>query len=218
MQAIRNLDESVSESVPYSFISTVISCEVDGTYVISWNGLGLSSMKAYSCLVTPVSGDVVSVISTSDGQRFITAIIDRKESAFADIALPENTRIFAPDSLQLASGNKINISAPRVGQVSSYQYQKSEKSVWDIENSVFRGATVDARLDKLTLVAKWFTTIADQALHKFCSYIRKTEQSDQVEAGLLTQKSRGVHITQSKVMIMNSEKDTRINGERIHMG
>lgn len=218
MQSVYKIVQSIESSSPHSFISTVVDVEENGSVLVWFNGSTMSVRVAFSCLITPVKGDLVFVISTSEGLQFVTAILERSESVLAEIALPDRARIYTKDSLQLSAGKHVNVTAPRVGQVSSYQYQKSDEAVWDVGKSVFHGSTADVQVGKVTIVSDWLTIIANQAVQKFRSYMRKTEQSDQVDAGMVSRKSRGVYMTHAKVMVMNSEKDTRINGERIHMG
>jgi len=62
------------------------------------------------------------------------------------------------------------------------------------------------------------STMAKQVIDRFKSYIRHSENSDQVKAGQMTREVSGLYSMDSKYTIMVSKRDTKIDGERIHMG
>lgn len=60
--------------------------------------------------------------------------------------------------------------------------------------------------------------MAKQAIQKFNSYVRKSDISDQVQAAQMSRKVDGLYTMNSKHTILVSQKDTKIDGEHIHMG
>jgi len=60
--------------------------------------------------------------------------------------------------------------------------------------------------------------MAKQVIDRFKSYIRHSEESDMVKAAQMTREVSGLYSMDSKYTIMLSKKDTKIDGERIHMG
>ena len=60
--------------------------------------------------------------------------------------------------------------------------------------------------------------MAKQLTERVKNYIRHTEDYDQVNAGQMTRKVDGLYAMDSRHTVMVSKKDTKIDGERIHMG
>ena len=60
--------------------------------------------------------------------------------------------------------------------------------------------------------------MARQVIEKFKSYVRGTEDYDQVNAGQMMRKAKGLYSMDSEQTIMVSRKHTKIDGERIFMG
>jgi hypothetical protein len=61
-------------------------------------------------------------------------------------------------------------------------------------------------------------TLAKIVMQKFNHYVRRTSENDLVSAAQMDRKVDGLYSMNSKITMMVSEKDTKIDGERIHMG
>jgi len=60
--------------------------------------------------------------------------------------------------------------------------------------------------------------MAKQVVNKFMTYMRHSENFDQVKAGDMTRSIEGLYSVNTKQTIMISKNDTKIDAERIHIG
>jgi hypothetical protein len=114
-------------------------------------------------------------------------------------------------SVTLAAGDKLCCLSDQV-------IHKSREAVVDYDEVVARGTSLQASFKTVRLISQMVNTLAKQVIAKFKNYIRHTEDYDQVKAGQMTRKADGLYSMDSKYTVMVSKKDTKIDGERIHMG
>jgi hypothetical protein len=94
---------------------------VDGAQVVLSIGADrFCGRRAFSCLVVPQAGDVVSVISDHHGGRYVTAILERllpgETELFSDrpvsIRSAAGVRVEAGTALEMEAGERIRLGSP----------------------------------------------------------------------------------------------------------
>lgn len=83
---------------------------------------------------------------------------------------------------------------------------------------IARGNCLQADFKTVWVISQMVNTLAKQVISKFKNYIRRTEDYDQVKSGQMTRQVDGLYSLDSKHTVLVSKKDTKIDGERIHMG
>ena len=176
-----------------------------------WAGSNIKAKIALSCLLQPEVGDKVLLEFDDENQAYVLAILDREQVSEASLLLPNQTRIKAKESLAFESQESICLTSK------SYS-QSSESLAVKFDQAAISGKQLHSNIEILHSVSRIMSQVASQAVQKFKSYVRKTEESDQVQAAHMARQVSGLYNMQSKHTILVSEKDTKIDGEHIHMG
>lgn len=201
-----------------AFASAIVESILGDQVVINDRGLKLEAKVAFSCLVSPRQGDSVLFAKMENDQLVILAIVDRDGDQDAMIELPGKTTISSRESIHLASADSVSVSAGKVNLVANKMLQKADSATFSIKDTLAEGENLNASFSSVTLLSKLINIMAKQAIQKFKTYIRHSEAIDQVKAANMMRSSEGVYTVDSKQTVMISEKDTKIDAERIHIG
>lgn len=210
----------IVDSVPATIHhASVLSVEGDN-FVIEIAGIPQAAKTMFSCLVRPQVGDLIMYSQHDSGSYYILGIIERPENPDMTVEFPGNTTfkntagtlsLMASESVNLVSSGKLNCLADQV-------VHKSREATVDYQTITAKGSLLQASFDHVKLYSQSITTMARQAIDRFKRYIRHSDESDQVKAGQMTRDVSGMYSMDSKYTIMVSKKDTKIDGQRIHMG
>lgn len=209
--------ESLSVHVPAAMSAVVISTEQD-VFLLNINDVMNSACKAFSCLIVPIAGDKVALFQDQNGELWITAVLARSSKQGSSLSLPENCKITCPDDLSLMSANKLILMSDEIIQMSHKNVQKSDELTVDFSKAVVKGEKLASYISQINQVSDFISQTSKSMMQKFFSYVRKTDQADQVQAGQMGRKVDGLYSMNSKHTVMLSQKDTKIDGEHIHMG
>ncbi len=199
--------------------ATVIS--VTGqSVVIDLAGIPKDACIAFSCLVRPEPNDIVICSQHESGMNYILGIIERPDHSELTLDFPGDTTLKSNSgSLSLLSGKSVNMmAADKISCLSDQVIHKSRNAVVDYNELTAQGESMQASFTNIRVFSHLISTMAKQVIDKFRSYIRHCEESDMVKAGQMTRDVSGLYSMDSKYTVMVSKKDTKIDGERIHMG
>jgi Protein of unknown function (DUF3540) len=200
--------------------NATVTAICENKVIIDINGIIEEALIAFSCIIKPIAGDTVLCSATDTGSIYILGIIERNQNNTATLSFPSdvsfvsetgNVTIVSPKSLSLTAGNTLNGIAEKT-------FVKSNDGVVDINICTAHGTKLDISYKTLSIISQFFTTLVNQCIAKMKNYIRHTEEYDQVKAGHITRSTDGLYSVDSRHTIMVSKKDTKIDGERIHMG
>lgn len=221
MGEIMNLQNNnivaISAAVEGNFSAQVTAIE-ENLYQLKHKGQIILVNKAFSCLVQPQVQDTVLYSFDQYQQAFIVAILHRTEDSQLTVQLPANATIACDQNLTLRSGQHTSIISEQITQLSQKNVIKTDEAVMDFNNAVIKGSKLHSHIRHIHSISDLISTMAKQAIQKFGSYVRKSEVSDQVQAAQMGRKVDGLYTMNSKHTIMVSQKDTKIDGEHIHMG
>lgn len=210
----------LQQPAPSSVFQAQVVDRVDGGLLIDITGLVQPAEVAFSCLVQPEVGDLVLYISDHGGKHFILGIVSRPERTSMHIRLPGETLVDnAAGSLSFKVSESINFLAQeKINSVSDEVLYKSNTATVDYGQLTARGEDLQASFGRISLVTGLISTLARQVINRCKSYIRQSQDSDQVKTAQMSREVSGLYSMDSKYTIMVSKKDTKIDGERIHMG
>jgi hypothetical protein len=200
--------------------ATVISIDTDGNIEIEVEGGRHTAKLAFSCLVQPQPDDVVMFSKLETGQSYILGVIERPGCSDMTIALPGKSTIKSNSgSLSIISAESINMMASKnINSVSDQAIHKSREAVFDYQELIAKGENLQASYSNIRVFGNLLNVMAKQVINRFKSYIRNSEESDMVKSAQMTREVSGLYSMDTKYTIMISKKDTKIDGERIHMG
>lgn len=209
----------VSIAQPSNTASTAKVIAVRGAYFdLEQNGQVIVARKAFSCLMEPIVSDTVMFNFDECQQAYVIAILHRFEDVQATLEVPSKTTIACSDQLTIQSREKTAIVSKSIHEISENLIMDGKTTTMNFDQGLLKGKKLHGHVQSLTYVGDLISTAARQAINKFVSYVRKTEQMDQIQAGQMGRKVDGLYSMNSKHTIMVSSKDTKIDGEHIHMG
>lgn len=182
----------------------------DGHIQIDHDGQIINAQKAFSCLVEPQVNDTVLFSQDQHQQAFIIAILKRDEESSMNLQLAPNTT--------LSSSKKLTLHSEQITQLSQKSLQKTGEATIDFQQGLIKGEKLHSQIRHIHSISDLISTMAKQAIQTFNTYVRKSDTSDQVQAAQMGRKVDGLFTMNSKHTIMVSQKDTKIDGEHIHMG
>lgn len=187
--------------------------------LIDIRGIIEEAQVAFSCLVQPLSGDLVICTKTETGMYYILGIIERPGTQNMTLSFPADATLQAKNGdFYLYSDTSTTIVANQLNCFSDKAIHKCREAIVDYEECTARGNTFQAGFKTIRLISQSINTIAKNIVKRVQSYIRHVEGCDQVKAGQMTRDVKGLYSVDSKHTVMVSKKDTKIDGERIHMG
>lgn len=210
------INKGSGPEVPEARVVSVHGKEVK----IRLSGVTRKARVAFSCLVQPSPGDLVLCTKACTGIHYILGIAERPGTQNMTLSFPADATmrtdggslsVFSSQSVTFAAGDKLNC-------LSDQAIHKSRQAVVDFDEVTARGSNLQASFNTVRLISRVVHTMAGHLLKKVRSYIRQTEDFDRVSAGQMTRKVNGLYAMDSRHTVMVSKKDTKIDGERIHMG
>jgi hypothetical protein len=210
---------SLRDEAPVVRNARVVSA-CDNKAVIRMSGLDREARIAFSCLIRPVPGDLVLCVTDESGEYYVLGIIERPGKQDMTISFPADAAMVSEQgSLSMVSGKSVTLASDdRLNCFSGRAVHKSREAVVDFSELTARGENLQANFKSVLLISRMLNTMARQVIARAKSYIRRTEDCDQVKAGQMTRKAEGLYSMDSKHTVMVSRKETKIDGERIFMG
>jgi hypothetical protein len=192
----------------------------DQDCVIDLSGARYPARIVFSCLVRPIANDLVLCALSSSGDYYVTAVAERGASQSMTVSFPDDVTVQSPSgSMQFLSSESVTIAASEnFNCVSDQALHKSNAAVVNYDRLTASGTDLQSSFASIRIFSEFINTMSKQMLQKFKSYIRHSEQGDQVKAGNMTRQVKGLYSMDSEHTILVSKKDTKIDGERIHMG
>ncbi len=177
------------------------------------------AQKAFSCFIEPVPDDKVICSRDENGLFYILGIMQRNSKQNITFSYPENTDMISENgSLNLRSKDSLSLASKSLSFFSNKVLHKSREALVSLDDITATGSTFKASFQNIKIISHMMSTIAKQVIDRFQGYIRNTETNDQVRAGQMNRCVDEMYSMDSKYTVMVSKKDTKIDGERIHMG
>ena len=182
-------------------------------------GERIKAKKAFSCLVEPVQQDKVICSGEESGQLYVLGILERTEEKHVQIHFPGNADLVSSDgAINIRSKTSLSLMSKNMDLFSKKITHKSCKAFVAYDELAAAGSVFEASFKSVKLVSQMINTMAQQVIQRFRGYMRNTEANDQVRAGQMNRRTDGMYTMDSKYTVMVSSKDSKIDGERIHMG
>lgn len=220
MKAENSRVHPIFEPVPSAICQATVLAVADESIDLDVAGIKQSALAAFSCLVRPEPNDVVMFCRNASGINYVLGIIERPGEKNMNIELPGDATLRTRSgSLSMISSTSVNLLAGnRISCISDQAIHKSREAIIDYTDVTARGESMQASFTDIRVFSDLMCTMAKQVIDRFKCYIRHTNDYDQVKAGQMTREVSGLYSMDSRHTIMVSKKDTKIDGERIHMG
>jgi hypothetical protein len=202
-----------------SFRTARLLTESDGHYELDDQGYLFAAIVAFSCIIKPEPGDLVLYAETDSEHRIIVSIVHREGDQAMALEFPANASFRSKaGSINFTSGKSISMTSPKLSTFSESQVQRADELFLQVREMHAHGEKLNANFENIVILSKFISTMARQVINKFITYLRHSEKFDQVKSANMTRSAKGLYALNSKQTVMLSEKDTKIDAERIHIG
>ncbi len=218
IESFRSIDNTEKDKGPEIKNGHVVSI-MPNYILLDIAGEKQKAEKAFSCFIEPVVGDKVICSKDETGILYILGIIKRNEQQNITFSYPADTDMISENgSLNFRSKDSLALASKNLSLFSNKAIHKSREAIVALDDITATGSSFRASFQTVKLISHMISTMAKQVIERFHGYIRNTESNDQVRAGQMTRCVDEMYSMDSKYTVMVSKKDTKIDGERIHMG
>lgn len=207
----------ITPPLPSSIVAGTIKGGKDKRWMVeTTNGL-VNACPAFSCLVAPLAGDSV-LIAEHDGHYTILAITERKQAEMA-LTFPGDVSLNSVSGRVCINSENISLTAgDDLTMLSSQCSTTASKCQFNSGKMQINSHELEAR----TQVVKWFGKSLDAVIDRVSQHaqnvMRRVEGVETLNVGNLIQTARNTLSTNAKRATISTEKDLKLDGERIHMG
>jgi len=179
----------------------------------------LRATLAFSCLVTPETGDRV-LINASAKESHIIAIIDRKHANDMKLAFPGNVAMESKSGhINLTAAKKINLTSAQSTQISSAKFTLNALDAnVRAEKLSISGDSVTSQWRDVTSISDAMNLIVERMSQRFKNCFKQVEGVEQKSSHNYLQNVNQTLSVRSRDAVITARKDVKIDGERIHMG
>ena len=173
-----------------------------------------TARRATSCLVEPMPGDRVWVVS--QGERFVIAVLDRPSAAATGTT---KTRLSLEGDVELHASGSLELTCDRQLALRSDELQveaRSARVLFDRCASVL--GNLYAHLRETTIVGKVLETLVERvSQHSKRSY-RAISEIDHVQAGSIDYRAEEALHVHAKHAMIRAEQLVKMDADQIHLG
>jgi len=176
------------------------------------------SRRSFDCLIEPQMSDRVVVMHV-DGEHWVTNILQREQDQHVALQVEGNLTLCSKtgavqmvgQSIRQHAVQSIEQQANKVSVTSQAESHVTGKLAVSSQETAFQSQRLDAKSDKAVLSI-------GTLMQKLNSSVRQIRDAEMVSAGQLVQKVKNCFKSHSKNTIITSDKDIKVDAERIHMG
>ena len=219
MSKVEKLYQSRQPLEQESMTGQVVGVQLE-SYLIQFEHCVLSAKKAFSCTLQPVVGDKVICMQDEAGEPYILAILHRANSEKARHDFGENTHLKINDlhfDVDAQGRNLISSEEEILLQLGGFKLSSLKGQAF-IGEMTLSGAKFTAHFKRAERISGVLEEVADTVNSRFKNSFKWVEGVDQTVAKSVIGHVKELMSWRSKQALITSEKDMRIDGERIHMG
>lgn len=193
---------------------------VGNKFVVQTDSARYQALCAPSCLLQPEVGDRVLLVTDTDGDDYVLAVLVRAGAGGARVNLPANTdmqtqggalRISGHGGLALQSAQQISVQAAQLrvdalqGDVTIHQMS--------IVGEVWRSC-----IDTVKTMGRNFDSVLERYHARVSRSYRSVEELDQVKAGQIDYQADSSLQLHGKYALVTADELVKMDAEQIHLG
>ena len=183
----------------------------------------LSSMEANvapSCLLAPLVGDKVLLVTDMQGGDYVLAVLERAAGQTATLQFHGNTEIIAAsgtltlssrDGLALASARELSLTATTLRAAAI-------RGDVVVENMSLVGGAWSSCIDSVKSVGRIFDSVLERCHQRVARSYRQVEEIDQVKAGQIDYQADTSLQLHAKYALVTADELVKMDAEQIHLG
>ncbi|WP_250511751.1 DUF3540 domain-containing protein [Caballeronia sp. GACF4] len=189
------------------------------------------ALQAQSCLLEPQAGDLVLVCGALPAQAaadgvtatttvpYLLAVLTRAQPDAGTMMLPGGARIESADGDLRLCATRIALNGAEAVDASTRAFSLDAVSTAVTSHQASaRIASLDAGIERLTLVARHFLSTVGRAIFRANDSSRWIEGNDELRAGTARWRVSGDAHLHTRHTTLVSDEMTRIDGSKIELG
>lgn len=179
----------------------------------------LRAQRAASCLLTPLVGDKVLLVSDQQ-YAYVLAVLERAQANQATLDLPGDTQIrTAGGRLRLTARDGIGMETASDVSLLSTRLNVSAIEAEVLVNSMsFTGDLLRGCIDRIKLVGRSFDSVLERYYQRVSRSYRHIDEIDQVKAAQIHYEAKNTLSLHAKNTLMTADELVKVDAEQIHMG
>lgn len=175
--------------------------------------------RATSCLVEPQEGDQVLLSIVPGRGTYIVAVLER-EAEGVRLALEGDLELHAPNGrVVIAAKDGVDLVSTSAVRVTSDELKVTSRAAdLVIDQLGLMGATVQAQVQKVKVVAETIDQAADRVVQRLKRAYRFVAEMDQTRAqriDMTAEKTLNLHAENA---VVTAQELVKVDGSQIHMG
>jgi hypothetical protein len=176
--------------------------------------------RAASCLLEPMLGDKVLMVTDTEGADYVLAVLERSGEGRAVMHLPGDAEIRTDTgSLRISGRDGIRIQTPgeMTLQSSTLAVQALQGDV-TIQSLSLVGDAWRSCIDRVKTVGRSFDSILERCHQRVSRSYRIVEEMDQVKAGQIDYTADTSLQLHAKYALVTAEDLVKMDADQIHLG
>jgi Protein of unknown function (DUF3540) len=189
-------------------------------FTVQTDSARYQALCAPSCLLQPEVGDKVLLVTDTEGDDYVLAVLVRAEASGARVNLPADTdmqtqggtlKISGCDGLALQSAHQVSVLAPQL-QVSALQGDVT------IHHLSIVGEAWRSCIDTVKTVGRSFDSVLERCHARVSRSYRQVEELDQVKAGQIDYQADTSLQLHGKYALVTAQELVKMDADQIHLG
>jgi hypothetical protein len=195
--------------------------QAGGALLVQADGRVLHARRAASCLLEPVLGDKVLLLTGSAETAYVLAVLERADdSGKATLGLPGDTEIrTAGGRLRLAARDGISMeTASDVALLAAELNVSADKGEVLVNSLSFTGDLLRGCIDRIKLIGRSLDTAVERYFLRAQRSYRHIDETEQLRAANIHQEATQTLSMHAKNTLMTADELVKVDAEQIHMG
>lgn len=197
-----------------------IVAEAGDDFVVHTDAAVYRARRAASCLLEPLVGDKVLLVTDMDAGDYVLAVLERDAGRLSTLSLPGDAQIkvrggrltvSARDGIGMESAREIAMQSASL----KVEALKGEVTVHDLS---LVGEAWRSCVDRVKSVGRSFDSILERCHQRVARSYRVVDEMDQVKAGQIDYQAEGSLQLHAKYTLMTADELVKLDGEQIHLG
>ncbi len=218
---MNNLAEKIKRAEPMLEYG-VIERRMGAGFQALVSGRMVEAVSAASCLLRPSPGDLVLLCLDRSGTAYILSILERRneDAAVSDLVFDGDVNVeIMRGNLHIRTGEDIALSSAKNISLSTHALGISAaEGDARISSLNFLGNFLNARIEKIKVLADSVDTIFRRAVQRLTSSFRYIEEHEEIQSASTRMLVEGTLTMQTKHTMHTAEGHIKIDAEQIHLG
>lgn len=175
---------------------------------------------APSCLLAPVVGDKVLLVTDTQGGDYVLAVLERAAGQTATLRFSGNTEISAASGTLTLSGRDgvALTSAQELSLTATTLRATAISGDVTVENMSVVGGAWRSCVDSVKSVGRTFDSVLDRCHQRVARSYRQVDEIDQVRAGQIDYQADTSLQLHAKYALVTADELVKMDAEQIHLG